>query len=297
MVEIYAGHADEAKTKPYTKENLNIIHSSGKSLMSVTIAHLVSQGLLDYNEKVSKYWPEFAAGGKENVTLGELCAHSGGVSWVDADWLPTIEDAQMGNEDALEKRIAGQPHNNGGTTTKSYHAISRGWYLNALCRKVMGKTHGSLWRDELNKKLGVEVYCGLPKDLHHRVSTVHEEAALQGQMQVMLGSPDAPIYKSLLTIPKGATKQPVDSAICSNDRKMWTTETASAYTLTNASSLGRIAGLMAMGGSLDGVEIVKPDTLKKAMTVHDGVKDLTDLCLGSPGKCPVDFEWRGLFLF
>jgi CubicO group peptidase (beta-lactamase class C family) len=118
---MYAGYADEEKTKPYTKDNLTIIHSSGKAVMSCTIAHLVGEGKLDYDEKVSKYWPEFAAGNKADVTLGQLCAHSGGVSWLDSDWTPTIEEAQMGNEDALEKTIAAQPHNQGGTTTKSYH--------------------------------------------------------------------------------------------------------------------------------------------------------------------------------
>jgi CubicO group peptidase (beta-lactamase class C family) len=142
VIEMYAGYADEEKTKPYTKDNLNIVHSSGKAVMSLTIAHLVGEGKLDYDEKVSKYWPEFAAGNKGDVTLGQLCAHSGGVSWwaisfsespslatyfirgflrLDKEFMPTVEDIQMGNQDALEKKIAGQPHNQGGTTTKSYH--------------------------------------------------------------------------------------------------------------------------------------------------------------------------------
>jgi hypothetical protein len=85
-----------------------------------------------------------------------------------------------------------------------------------------------------------------------------------------------------MTIPKGAKKQPIDSALCSNDPQMWTTETASAYTFTNASSLGRLAGLMAMGGSLDGFEYVKPAGFAKANKVHDGVAELVDLCLGTP---------------
>lgn len=104
--------------------------------------------------------------------------------------------------------------------------------VNALIRRVTeNKTHGAIFRDVVNKKLGIDVYCGLPKDLHHRVSTVREEPALQAQMQVMLGNPDLPIYKSLLTIPKGAKKQEIDTSICSNDPNMWTTESSSAYTL------------------------------------------------------------------
>ncbi|KAI9024661.1 beta-lactamase/transpeptidase-like protein [Hyaloraphidium curvatum] len=252
--------------------------------MSMTIAHLVGKGLLSYSDKVSKVWPEFAAGGKGDVTLGELCAHSGGVSWVDEEYLPTIEEAQMGNEDALEAKIAGQPHNHGGELTKSYHAISRGWYLNALIRRVHPekKTHGAIFRDVINKQLGVEVYCGLPKELHSRVSTVHEEPMLQAQMDVMLGETSLPIYKSLMTIPKGAKKQSVDSALSSNDPKMWTTETSAAYTFTNASSLGRLAALMSMGGSLDGFEYIAPKAWEESVALHEGVKDLVDLCLGTP---------------
>jgi CubicO group peptidase (beta-lactamase class C family) len=90
---MYAGYADEEKTKPYTKDNLTIIHSSGKAVMSCTIAHLVGEGKLDYDEKVSKYWPEFATGNKADVTLGQLCAHSG---WLDGClvrcWLITANE-------------------------------------------------------------------------------------------------------------------------------------------------------------------------------------------------------------
>ncbi|KAI9021366.1 beta-lactamase/transpeptidase-like protein [Hyaloraphidium curvatum] len=282
VVEMYAGHSDFDKTKPYTPESLNIVHSSGKALMSLTIAHLVGKGLLKYEDPVAKYWPEFAAGGKENVTIADLCAHSGGVGWLDDEHLPTIEDVQMGNQEKLAAKIASQPHNFGGKTTKSYHAVTRGWFLNELVRRVAGKTHGDLWRDELNAKLGAEVYCGLPKDKHGRVSLLQEEDMLVAQYQVMMADQTTPIYKTFASIPKGVQKQLVDSSVGSNDPQLWTSETSAAFTVTNARTLGRLAGAMAQGGSIDGVELVSPKGFEAASKIHEGVKNDPDACIGFP---------------
>ena len=125
----------------------------------------------------------------------------------------------------------------------------------------------------------LDLQKGLPKDQHHRVSLVREEALLQGQMAVMLGDPTTPIYKALQPI---IGSDNLGLTVPSNDPKIWTGESSAAFTLTNASSLGRLAGLMAMGGSLDGFEYVKPAAFAKANKVHEGVAELVDLCLGTP---------------
>jgi CubicO group peptidase (beta-lactamase class C family) len=65
------------QTKPYTEDTLQIIHSAGKTVMAMNFAHIVSQGLVDYDAPISKYWPEFAQGGKQDVLVKDLLMHSG----------------------------------------------------------------------------------------------------------------------------------------------------------------------------------------------------------------------------
>jgi CubicO group peptidase (beta-lactamase class C family) len=125
VVELYGGFEDQAHTKPYTNESLNTIFSSSKGVSSFVVAHLVDQGHLDYYERVSKYWPEFAAGGKEHVLVWELLAHRAGVAYLDENHRITVEDTY--DLDKLAARIAGQPHVFDGKSLQGYAAVTRDW--------------------------------------------------------------------------------------------------------------------------------------------------------------------------
>lgn len=114
------------QTKPYTEDTLQIIHSAGKTVMAMNMAHIISQGLVDYDQKIAHYWPEFAQGGKQDVLVKDLLMHCGGVQSLNPELVPNNEE--MHDLDKLAAKIAKQPHNNGGKLTKSYHAITRGWY-------------------------------------------------------------------------------------------------------------------------------------------------------------------------
>src|SRR5215471_16295238 len=80
VVELWGGHADAAKTRPWQRDTLINVWSSTKGVVALAIAMLVERGKLDYAAPVARYWPEFAAGGKERISLDLLMSHQAGLN-------------------------------------------------------------------------------------------------------------------------------------------------------------------------------------------------------------------------
>ena len=112
------------------------IYSSGKSITAIVVAQYVEKNLLNYSEKVSKYWPEFGQNDKENITLADVLRHESGLSWLDHTFAK--EDFYSENIKAnkigeiIEKCAQKFP----GKTSREYHLISRGCILNEIIRRV-----------------------------------------------------------------------------------------------------------------------------------------------------------------
>ena len=112
------------------------IFSSGKSIAAIVVAQYVEKNLLNYSEKVSKYWPEFGQNDKENITLADVLRHESGLSWLDHTFAK--EDFYSENIKAnkvgeiIEKYAQKFP----GETSRAYHVVSRGLILNEIIRRV-----------------------------------------------------------------------------------------------------------------------------------------------------------------
>ncbi|CAG8698334.1 17052_t:CDS:1 [Dentiscutata erythropus] len=135
------------------------------------IAYLVDRGFLDYNEKVSTYWPEFAQGNKENVTLFDLINHRGGVNFLDTQ----LTKSDLEDLDKLAKILAVQPHVFDGVPVRAYHAVTLGWYLNEIVRRVDPKhrTIGQIITEEISTQYDLEFYLSLPPNILPRVANVY----------------------------------------------------------------------------------------------------------------------------
>ncbi|KAJ3006012.1 UNVERIFIED_CONTAM: hypothetical protein HDU68_004309 [Siphonaria sp. JEL0065] len=115
--DIATGFTNRTFKVPYAQDTLQLVFSSSKLVTSSIIAHLT--GRLSFDDKISKYWPEFAQGGKENVTVAQFLSHRGGVAFLDPERVPTPED--LVDLDLLANKIAGQPHNFDG---KEIHPVT-----------------------------------------------------------------------------------------------------------------------------------------------------------------------------
>jgi CubicO group peptidase (beta-lactamase class C family) len=163
VVDLWGGVRDARTGDPWEADSLVILYSTSKGLAAMTLALLHSRGLLDYDERVVRYWPEFGVAGKNEITVRQLLAHEAGLPVVDERLHPEL----LEDFDSLARAIASQRpvwrpgHRHG------YHGISLGWYEGELVRRLDpdGRTLGRFFAEEIAEPLGIEVHFGAPQDL------------------------------------------------------------------------------------------------------------------------------------
>jgi CubicO group peptidase (beta-lactamase class C family) len=160
VVDLWGGVADPTTGRPWEKDTLVLVFSTTKGVASMAMAVAHSRGLLDYDEKVARYWPEFGAHGKSEVTVRQLLSHQAGLAAVDAP----IDLATLDNPDRLAEVLAAQPPNWKPGERHGYHGVTLGFYESALLRRVdpQHRTLGRFFADEVAAPLGLEFYIGLP---------------------------------------------------------------------------------------------------------------------------------------
>ncbi len=162
-MDLWGGVRDARDGSPWEEHTLVLVYSTSKGLSAMTLALLNSRGLLDYDERVAAYWPEFAAAGKERVTVRQLLGHEAGLPVVDERLDPKV----LEDFDRLATAIARQRPAWAPGTRHGYHGVSLGWYEGELVRRVdpEGRTLGRFFAEEIAAPLGLEVYFGAPDDL------------------------------------------------------------------------------------------------------------------------------------
>lgn len=162
VVDLWAGYRDRHRTLPWERDTIVPVFSSTKGMAAFTLASAVSQGLLDYEEPVAKYWPEFAAHGKGAVTVRQLIDHQAGLSGLD----PVVKLKQIADLDGLAPILAAQKPVWKPGTRHGYHAITLGLYQGELLRRVdpRHRTLGRIFAEDIAKPLGVDFFIGLPAD-------------------------------------------------------------------------------------------------------------------------------------
>jgi CubicO group peptidase (beta-lactamase class C family) len=163
VVDLWGGYRDLERRQPWEEDTLVLVYSTTKGLAGMTMALAHSRGMIDYDEKVATYWPEFAQNGKENVTVRQLLSHQAGLSAMDRP----LELKTIADHDALAATIARQKPAWEPGTRHGYHGISLGWYEGELIRRVepQRRSIGEFFRDEIADALGLEFYIGVPPEV------------------------------------------------------------------------------------------------------------------------------------
>ncbi|MBF6358344.1 beta-lactamase family protein [Nocardia higoensis] len=178
LVDIWTG---DAGTEPWTENTGTIVFSATKGITSTVIHRLADRGELDYRAPVAQYWPEFAANGKSRITVAQVMTHSAGLSSLSplaAAMSDVLDHEEMENRLAAAKpdRLLGRP---------TYHAITYGWLLAGLARRVTGKGMGELFRTEVTEPLAIDgLHLG-----HPPTGSVTKYAPLAGSQFDALGTP------------------------------------------------------------------------------------------------------------
>ena len=160
VVNLWAGVADARTGRAWTEKTPSVIFSCTKGLVSILAARLVQEGRLDYDAPVARYWSEFAAAGKDAVTVGQALAHQAGLSAPRAD---LTEDDIVDWHRVVAMLAAQEPLWPLGSGY-AYHALTHGWVAGEVLRRITGQSVGSYFRDLVTAPLSVDAWIGLPDD-------------------------------------------------------------------------------------------------------------------------------------
>ena len=172
VVDLWGGLADSQANRPWDRETIVAVASTTKGATAVC-AHLLAQrGDLDLDAPVIEYWPEFGAGGKEQIPVRWLLSHQAGLPVVDSPltfeeacaWHPVIR--------ALE---AQKPEWEPGSE-HLYHAMTFGFLVGEVVRRITGKSLGTFFAEEVAAPLGLSAWIGLPEEHEERVARIEYAA-------------------------------------------------------------------------------------------------------------------------
>jgi CubicO group peptidase (beta-lactamase class C family) len=171
VANLWGGVADERTERTWTRQTPSVIFSCTKGLMSALLARLVDEGRLDYDLPLAHYWPEFAAGGKAEITVAQALSHRAGLS---------APRTNMSLHQALDwpfatGELAAQTPLWAPGSGHAYHAVTHGWLTGELIRRITGKTAGQHLA-EMTAPLGLDLWVGLPDRVDN---TAHLQVALQ----------------------------------------------------------------------------------------------------------------------
>lgn len=166
VVDLCGGTADPDTGRPWDRDTIHLMFSGTKGLTAACILLLVQWELISLDDPLSRYWPEFGAKGKEMVTVAEVLSHQARLPWVEAGY------ADLLDHEAMAAHLAAQAPATDARAGFVYHPMTWGWLLDELMRRVDGRTVGQFFADEFATPLGLEVWIGLPEELHWRVATM-----------------------------------------------------------------------------------------------------------------------------
>jgi len=260
IFDLWGGYLDKARTRPWTRDTLVNVYSTTKGITSICAHRLVDQGKLDLDAPVSKYWPEFAQSGKEKIPVNFLLSHRAGLPAVrkqlpmDAysNW-PVMCAALAAQEPWWEP---GKQH--------GYHAISFGYLVGEVIRRVTGKTPGTYLRDEIAGPLKLDIHIGVDASFDGRIAELITQAppppGETDQVAAMSVDPESMTFKAI------ANPRPVIDAALVNSRAWRGAEVPAANGHATARALAALYGGLASGGESNGYRVLTPASIKRAHT-------------------------------
>lgn len=171
VVDLWGGIRNKQTGEPWQKDTMVLVYSATKGLAAMTLAMAHSRGWLDYEQRVARYWPEFAQQGKAQITVRQLLAHQAGLFAFDEP----VDRSMVADLNRLAVVLARQKPRWEPGTRQAYHAITLGFYESELLRRVdpQHRSLGTFFQDEIASPLGEDVYIRLPEEVSNsRLATL-----------------------------------------------------------------------------------------------------------------------------
>ena len=292
VVDLWAGR-DKVGDRPYGQETITIIMSCTKGATAAVVHRLAERGLIDYEAPVAEYWPQFAAGGKADARIWHLMSHSVGLPGVDPESGVTSWDmlTPAKHVPVLE---AMEPVWTPGASCH-YHPITYGSLLNEVVRRVTGKSVSAVFAEEIAGPLGLSFWIGLPEAEEPRVAphfSVGPELTAEAITALLTGM-GIDTSTRLAKVTLNSFKHTAELIVDMNNRAGRAAEVPAGNGVADAASLAKMYASMI--GEVDGVRLLKPETVQKARTLRTGAMspagDLGKLQLGPPTAYGLGYEF------
>lgn len=272
VVDIWGGHTDEARSTRWERDTITNVWSTTKTMTALCALLLADRGELDFDAPVARYWPEFKAGGKEAVAVRHLLGHTAGLSgWSEPMQVEDLFDW----EKATSLLAAQEPWWEPGTQS-GYHAVTQGYLVGEVIRRITGETVGRFFAAELAAPLGADFHIGLDEAHDSRVTNVIPPPPIDvASMQL---DPTG--------IPLRTLANPMLDASCAWTRDWRAAEIPAANGHGNARSVGLVQSVLACGGTVAGRRFLSE---RGCDAVFAEQARGTDLVLGLPLRLGIGY--------
>lgn len=230
VVDIWGGYVDKARSIPWQRDTITNVWSTTKTMTALCALVLADRGDLDLDAPVARYWPEFAAAGKQDVRVRHLLGHTAGLP----DWDEPITVADLYAWSEVTGRLAAQAPRWEPGTAAGYHSITFGFLVGEVIRRVTGRSLGRFFAEDVAGPLGADFHIGLPAQHDDRVAP-------------------------LLAAPEGDKPAGFLAGVSDANTVAWRRAEMPAISgFGNARSVGAVQSALACGGIARGVRLLSP---------------------------------------
>ncbi|MFF1736059.1 serine hydrolase domain-containing protein [Streptomyces sp. NPDC058247] len=267
VVDLWGGWADAARTRAWERDTVVNVWSTTKGPTALCAHILVDRGLLDPDAPVASYWPEFAAAGKEGVLVRHLLSHRAGLAGLrEPHSLEQLFDWEL----TTSRLAAQEPWWEPGSVS-GYHALTYGFLVGEVVRRVSGLLPGAFLEREVTGPLGIDFTIGLPeKEAGRAAELVHPRAQATSEQ--------AAIFAQLAPAALAALTNPIAGAAEANTAAWRAAEIPAANGHGTARAVAALYGIVAGRGRSGDQQILSPEGAER---IREGQGSCRDLVLGA----------------
>jgi CubicO group peptidase (beta-lactamase class C family) len=248
VVDIWGGFSDAARTRAWAQDTIVNVWSSTKTVNSLAGLMLVDRELVELTAPVARYWPEFAANGKQHIEFRHILSHTSGVS----GWNLPFTTEDMYDWEAATAALAAQAPWWEPGTASGYHAHNQGHLIGEVVRRVTGQSLKDFVRDEIARPLGADFQIGARRADYDRIAEIIAPPPLELPLDLL--PQDSPMRKTF--------SGPPPNADAANTPAWRDADMGALNGHGNSRSLAAILSAVSLGGKARGVELLKPETVE-----------------------------------
>lgn len=274
VVDLWGGHLDADRKEPWQKDTIVNVWSTTKTMTNLCALVLADRGELDLHAPVARYWPEFAAAGKERIEVRHLLSHTAGLS----GWSEPLEVSDLFDWEKVTGLLAAQEPWWEPGTASGYHAVTQGYLVGEVVRRVAGQPVGRFFADEVAGPLGADFFIGTPPEADERVG-------------LLIPPEKMPTESDLPSeIARRTFSNPLLDCASSWSVPWRRAEIPAAGGHGNARSVAAVHSVLACGGEARGVRLLSRAGCE---TIFEEQSNGPDLVLGVPIRFGMGFGLSG----